>query len=34
MLRRRKLLIDNSGLAVHSAISLQEAANKVKEMVK
>jgi succinyl-CoA synthetase beta subunit len=29
-----KLLIDNSGLAVHSAISLQEAANKVKELVK
>lgn len=28
-----KLLIDNSGLAVHSAISLQEAADKVKELV-
>jgi len=28
-----KVLIDNSGLAVHSAISLQEAANKVKELV-
>jgi succinyl-CoA synthetase beta subunit len=29
-----KLLIDNSGLAVHSAISLQEAADKVRGMVK
>lgn len=29
-----KVLIDNSGLAVHSAISLQEAANKVKELVR
>lgn len=28
-----KVLIDASGLAVHSAISLQEAANKVKELV-
>jgi succinyl-CoA synthetase beta subunit len=28
-----KVLIDNSGLAVHSAISLQEAADKVKELV-
>lgn len=28
-----KVLIDESGLAVHSAISLQEAANKVKELV-
>ena len=28
-----KVLIDDSGLAVHSAISLQEAANKVKELV-
>ncbi|MCF8346285.1 MAG: ADP-forming succinate--CoA ligase subunit beta [Bacteroidales bacterium] len=28
-----KVLIDNSGLAVHSAISLQEAAEKVKELV-
>ncbi len=28
-----KILIDQSGLAVHSAIGLQEAANKVKELV-
>lgn len=28
-----KVLIDNSGLAVHSAISLQEAADKVKDVV-
>ncbi|MFC2089682.1 ADP-forming succinate--CoA ligase subunit beta [Bacteroidota bacterium] len=28
-----KVLIDNSGLAVHSAISLQEAADKVRELV-
>ncbi|MEX0982095.1 MAG: ADP-forming succinate--CoA ligase subunit beta [Bacteroidales bacterium] len=28
-----KLLIDNSGLAVHSAISLREAADKVRELV-
>ncbi len=29
-----KVLIDNSGLSVHSAISLQEAADKVKKLVK
>jgi succinyl-CoA synthetase beta subunit len=28
-----KVLIDKSGLAVHSAISLQEAADKVKSVV-
>ena len=28
-----KQLIDNSGLAVHSAITLQEAADKVKEVL-
>jgi succinyl-CoA synthetase beta subunit len=31
--KEAKVLIDESGLAVHSAISLQEAANKVKELV-
>ena len=28
-----KQMIDNSGLQVHSAITLQDAANKVKELV-
>jgi len=28
-----KVLIDNSGLEVHSAITLEEAAGKVKELV-